>query len=492
MLGTGTSITVKKATSSQSGYLSNADWATFNSKVSSQWTSAGQNIFFNIGKVGLGTSSPVPSAALDISSVSSGVLLPRMTRSQRNAIDNPAEGLMVYCTNCGTNGSLSIFTGGSWLTFSPCLVSAPVEAVHERSQGQILWKWQPVAGAAGYRWNTIPDYESATDLQNSVSRLETGTTCNQTYSRYVWAYSSCGESSMSNLSAVVPAVHPVNPVAGNHSSTKTSVVWTWNQAAGAEGYKWSVTNDYATAVDVGTDTAKNETGLLCGTSYERYIWAYNGCGHSSVLPVVHSTADCWACGDSFAISHVQGNVAPVSKTVSYGTTTNLPGVPDKCWTTNNLGSSQQAASYDDNTEAAAGWYWQFNTMQGYQHDGSVRTPATPWNNDINENSDWVAGNDPCNLELGNGWRLPSFSEWYNLDETNGWVSATQTFDSPLKLHQAGYLDPNAGTLVARGGQGIYWSSTQQGSNSASYFDISYGTMMYVYWKSFGLSVRCLK
>ena len=47
-------------------------------------------------QVGIGTTSPDESAALEISSVNSGFLLPRMTSNQRNAISNPALGLIIF------------------------------------------------------------------------------------------------------------------------------------------------------------------------------------------------------------------------------------------------------------------------------------------------------------------------------------------------------------------------------------------------------------
>ena len=84
----------------------------------------------------------------------------------------------------------------------------------------------------------------------------------------------------------------------------------------------------------------------------------------------------WQCGSSLIINHIAlGGVAPVNKTVTYGTTTNIPGEPTKCWITSNLGADHQAASVDDATEASAGWYWQFNREQGYKHVGSTLTPA---------------------------------------------------------------------------------------------------------------------
>ncbi|MBK7175259.1 MAG: hypothetical protein IPH84_19035 [Bacteroidales bacterium] len=43
--------------------------------------------------------SPDNSAMLDVKSTSQGLLIPRMTMAQRNAIVSPATGLMVYQTD---------------------------------------------------------------------------------------------------------------------------------------------------------------------------------------------------------------------------------------------------------------------------------------------------------------------------------------------------------------------------------------------------------
>lgn len=50
-------------------------------------------------QVGIGTTTPDPSSALDISSTSQGLLAPRMTTAQRNAITTPANSLLVYDTD---------------------------------------------------------------------------------------------------------------------------------------------------------------------------------------------------------------------------------------------------------------------------------------------------------------------------------------------------------------------------------------------------------
>ena len=64
------------------------------------------------GGIGVGTTSPLPSAVLDINSTTQGFLPPRMTNAQRLAISLPAVGLMVYCTDA-TEG-LYIYKSTGW------------------------------------------------------------------------------------------------------------------------------------------------------------------------------------------------------------------------------------------------------------------------------------------------------------------------------------------------------------------------------------------
>jgi trimeric autotransporter adhesin len=65
-----------------------------------------------VAQVGIGTNTPNANAALEVASTSQGVLLPRMTTAQRDAIVSPAKGLTVFnttlnCiqTNIGSAGS---------------------------------------------------------------------------------------------------------------------------------------------------------------------------------------------------------------------------------------------------------------------------------------------------------------------------------------------------------------------------------------------------
>jgi hypothetical protein len=66
-------------------------------------------------QVGINNENPDASAALDITSTTGGLLVPRMTEDQRNIINspsNPATGLMVYQTDGATG--FYYYNGSSW------------------------------------------------------------------------------------------------------------------------------------------------------------------------------------------------------------------------------------------------------------------------------------------------------------------------------------------------------------------------------------------
>ncbi len=69
------------------------------------------------GYLGIGTTTPHISAALDLTSTSKGFLPPRMTYDQKTAISLPAAGLIVWCTDCTPKG-LYILVATSWSALS--------------------------------------------------------------------------------------------------------------------------------------------------------------------------------------------------------------------------------------------------------------------------------------------------------------------------------------------------------------------------------------
>jgi hypothetical protein len=70
----------------------------------------------NAGGVGIGASTIVASARLQVDSTTQGFLPPRMTATQRAAISTPAEGLVVFQTD-GTIG-LYVYANATWRTLA--------------------------------------------------------------------------------------------------------------------------------------------------------------------------------------------------------------------------------------------------------------------------------------------------------------------------------------------------------------------------------------
>jgi hypothetical protein len=88
-------------------------------------------------QVGIGTQTPASSAQLDVNSTNKGFLPPRLTAVQRDSIAGPVAGLIVYCTNCGSNGGeLQVHNGTLWRNMIGAAASLP--AIGQPYQGGIL------------------------------------------------------------------------------------------------------------------------------------------------------------------------------------------------------------------------------------------------------------------------------------------------------------------------------------------------------------------
>ena len=383
-------------------------------------------------------SSPDNSAVLDLKSSTKGLLIPRMTMTEILAIPNPADGLQVYCT---TNGKLYIFEG-------------PANS------------WRKV------------EYGEGTLVLSATYTIGTGGACSNT-----------------TVNGQFFTSYPLTIVNYVTIQVSVSVIGVCSLTTNIlNGYYFSIVDTFTTTgvqtielMGIGTPiSAQTDDFTITGS---------NGSGTCTFS----NTVTTFTCGMPLVIvHHPAGGVAPVSKTVSYGTVTDVPGETSKCWITRNLGASKQADSVKEGTEASAGWYWQFNRKQGYQHDGTTRTPNSTWITNITENNDWLAANEPCVIEIGNGWRLPTYTEWFNVDAPTGgnWSNWLGPYSSLLKLHAAGNLNSTAGSLQLRGGTGYYWSSTTvtnlPSSANLLFFNSTTCAVSGTTPKAFGNTLRCIK
>ena len=89
--------------------------------------------------MGIGTTTPDASSALDLTSIAKGFLIPRMTDQQRRNIETPAEGLMVYVTGVGdVVGSFMYYDGISWKAITGSDVNDP-PVVGDFYQGGVVF-----------------------------------------------------------------------------------------------------------------------------------------------------------------------------------------------------------------------------------------------------------------------------------------------------------------------------------------------------------------
>jgi len=66
----------------------------------------------NVGEIGINTSFIHSSAIFEINSTNKGILIPRLTDNQKQDINNPANGLMIYNYNSKT---IEIYNGNKWV-----------------------------------------------------------------------------------------------------------------------------------------------------------------------------------------------------------------------------------------------------------------------------------------------------------------------------------------------------------------------------------------
>ncbi|HYV91633.1 MAG TPA: hypothetical protein VE978_07620, partial [Chitinophagales bacterium] len=88
--------------------------------ATAQWNTSGSDIYnSNIGGVSVGTAGAAdPDALLEIKSTTKGILIPRMTKTQRDAIPTPiTAGLLIYQTN--STPGFYYYDGSVWVAVTP-------------------------------------------------------------------------------------------------------------------------------------------------------------------------------------------------------------------------------------------------------------------------------------------------------------------------------------------------------------------------------------
>jgi len=247
----------------------------------------------NVG-IGAVYFSPDSSAGLEVKYTDKGILFPRLTTVQRDAINNPANSLIIFNT---TTNCFEAYVLGAWNIMScpGCIApTTPLAITGSTNQcagltGQ-TYSIDAVANATSYSW-AVPSNWTINSGQGTTSITVTVGGEGDDGDITVVAENGCGTSSAQTLTITVTTV-PNAPVEGTHTPGEEQIAWGWNSSVGASGYKWNTANNYGTATDKTTNTSHTETGLTCETPYTRYAWAYNTCGNSSATTLSETTTAC--------------------------------------------------------------------------------------------------------------------------------------------------------------------------------------------------------
>src|SRR5689334_5461246 len=121
-------------------------------------------------QVGINSSNAVPnsSAGLDVDFTNKGLLIPRVTTAQRNAISSPADGLFIFNTDCQT---FNYYNGGAWIAIGNISnISAPGSITGNSTPCMnatgVSYSISTVANATSYSW-TVPSGASITGGQGT-------------------------------------------------------------------------------------------------------------------------------------------------------------------------------------------------------------------------------------------------------------------------------------------------------------------------------------
>jgi len=203
------------------------------------------------GQVGIGanTFTPDNSALLELQSTNSGLLLPRMTTAQRNAISNPAQSLIIYnlTTKC-----VEIYESNQWQAiWCDCIgfsvtASASPATICSGSSSTLT-----ASGANTYSWNTGGSTASITVTPSTTT---------------IYTVTGTSTASCSNTATVTVTVSDVTcPSTVTYDGITYNIVKIGCQCWFKENLRTTIYNDNSSIPNV-TDNAtwtSTTTGAYC-------------------------------------------------------------------------------------------------------------------------------------------------------------------------------------------------------------------------------------
>jgi Chaperone of endosialidase/Head domain of trimeric autotransporter adhesin len=206
--------------------------------------------------VGIGTTSPAISAALDITATDKGVLIPRLTKNQRDAITTPATGLLIYQTD--NTAGFYHYNSTAWIPISS---NSQLEKITENGKTgyRILGRDPENHGNIGEKALDLSYSDDTDNLSDARGNHSIAMGYNTKAAGYYTIAVGNGTSAMGE-----------NAVAMGYGTTA------WGSSAVAMGYGTTASGIYAVAT--GTDTKAASYAEVAVGSYNT---AYSAFGNNT-------------------------------------------------------------------------------------------------------------------------------------------------------------------------------------------------------------------
>jgi hypothetical protein len=227
---------------------------------------------------------PHPSAILDASSTSKGVVIPRMTTVQRDAIESPVLGLQIFnvTTNC-----FEAFYGISWQSMHCGCSAAPSDLMFSDNGPLNYCLNQAIAINAPATQGGDPNSFAVSPVLpaglflNARTGLLSGTPSElaEAASYTFTASNACGAASREMSIGVITVPGTPAAISGPDAPTvNSSVNYSVSPVSGATSYTWTVPAGWTINSGQGTATINVGTGVNAGNVS---VSAANACGVSS-------------------------------------------------------------------------------------------------------------------------------------------------------------------------------------------------------------------
>jgi uncharacterized protein (TIGR02145 family) len=487
--------------------------------------------FMSYAQVGIGTTTPAPSAILDLTSTDKALLITRVASTA--AVTTPVNGMIVYdiSSNC-----LKSFAGGIW---SGCLnppatngstngtaVASAIDC-NAGSTGtmtagtavsgvtQSLTVTATTAGtyniSASANGVTFAGAGTLSVGTQVIILTATGTPTTATGSPFTYTLNTTPGCSFTR--AVVAATPP----GGVTSYTcNTGSIGSMQVGVPVSGVTQTITANVS-AIGSYTITATNNgvtfsaSGIFTVTGSQNITLTATGSPISAAAsPYTYTLGGTPTPTSNCSFTRTVAPATPAAVFCASGPTTVVDvtnPTTGRTWMDRNLGASQAATSSTDALSYGDLYQWGRRT-DGHQcrtspttttlsavdqpGNGNFITSASPFDWRSPQNPNLWQGESGTNNPCPAGYRIPTEAELNAERLAFSPQNAAGAFASPLKLPMAGFRNLSNGSLNIVGSNGNYWSSTVSGTSARDLDFNSSGANMYADRRALGFSVRCLK